>query len=85
MKLRYTQGGEHERYVIPKSALTACLVEGQNLLAIQVHNVSTNSGDMSAIAYLSFGITEEDEYFEEPPHGLPRRLSLQSLLCLLWL
>lgn len=60
-------GGDPERYVIPKSLLAACLVEGQNLLAIQVHNVSINSGDISVIPFLSFGITGAYQYFEEPP------------------
>lgn len=65
-------GGLPERYEIPKSLLNSCLVVGQNLLAIEIHNVATNSGDMSAIPFLTFGITEpledeEPEFFGPTP------------------
>lgn len=60
-------GGLPERYEIPKSLLTACLVQGQNLLAIQIHNTATNSTDMSALPWLSFGITDNSSDYGPTP------------------
>ena len=39
----------------PIEDITSVLVEGENVLAIQVHNVSATSSDMSAIPFLSIG------------------------------
>lgn len=61
------QGGTAERYEIPKSLLNTCLVNGQNLLAIQIHNVSTNSGDLSSNSWLTFGIEDQSNDYGNPP------------------
>ncbi len=49
------------------------LVNGENILAIEVHNSSATSSDMSAIPYLSFGMAGSEttygpvpEWFQEP-------------------
>jgi hypothetical protein len=43
-------------FSIAKSMLKACLVNGDNVLAIQVNNTSNTSSDMSCIAFLSVGM-----------------------------
>lgn len=60
-------GGNPERYEIPKSTLNSCLVNGQNVLAIQVHNTSASSSDMSCLPWLSFGIIDESVIYGPTP------------------
>lgn len=61
-------GGSPERYELDKALLNTCLVNGPNVLAIEVHNTSTSSSDMSCIPWLSFGIEDNsDEYGPTPP------------------
>ena len=43
------------------------LLEGQNVLAIQVHNVSNNSSDMSGNFYLSFEVQDTIDMYDEVP------------------
>jgi hypothetical protein len=43
------------------------LVIGENVLAIQVHNSSTTSSDMSSNAFLSFGITNSSNSYHPVP------------------
>ena len=40
------------------SISTSLLIQGQNVLAIEVHNVGITSSDMSSNAWLSFGVTD---------------------------
>jgi len=49
-------GGGPERFDIP--AGTGLFLEGENVLAIQVHNVSSGSSDMTAIPFFSVLVTE---------------------------
>ncbi|MBN1561156.1 CotH kinase family protein, partial [candidate division KSB1 bacterium] len=66
-------GGQPEYHVIERSKLLSLLEPGDNLLAIQVHNQSATSSDLSAIPYLSLAITAATasyrptpSWFEEP-------------------
>ena len=43
------------------------LVKGQNVLAIQVHNAGSNSSDMSAIPFLSVGLTTSERQYRATP------------------
>lgn len=61
-------GGLPERYEIPKSLLTACLVPGENILAVQIHNATQNSSDLSSNTYLSFGITDNSANYGPVPN-----------------
>jgi hypothetical protein len=60
-------GGNPELFQIPKAALDTLLVNGTNTLAMQVHNRDATSSDMSAIFFLSVGITDVDHYYWYPP------------------
>jgi len=61
------QGGLPESFPIRKSLLKNCLHQGENVLAIQVHNSSATSSDMSSNAFLSFGINNTSVYFRPVP------------------
>ena len=50
------RGGDLDRFILKNPA--DFLVAGENVLAIQVHNVSSNSSDLSIIPFLSVGTTE---------------------------
>jgi hypothetical protein len=60
-------GGMPESFKIEKKMLKSCLLPGDNILTIQVHNSSTTSSDMSSNAYLSFGITNATYNYRQVP------------------
>ncbi|MFT5184695.1 MAG: hypothetical protein ACI84C_001828 [Flavobacteriales bacterium] len=43
------------------------LQEGMNVLAVEVHNVTINSSDLSALPFLSVGLTTADVIYNETP------------------
>ena len=57
------QGLAPERFVVSNPA--SVLKSGENVLAIQVHNVNTTSSDLSAIPYLSIGTAGKEENSRE--------------------
>lgn len=61
------QGGLPDEFVLDKSTLRRMLRQGTNVLAIQVHNSSVNSSDMSSNAFLSFGIKDTSVFFRKTP------------------
>ena len=78
------RGGAPETFLIDKEKIRACLVQGENLLAIQVHNSSQTSSDMSAIPFLTFGITNTSyDYLALPAWFTPPGLSVSSNLPLI--
>ncbi|MFM7618405.1 MAG: CotH kinase family protein, partial [Bacteroidota bacterium] len=50
------QGIALDGYVVNMSALEGILVSGENVLAIQVHNATANSSDITSNAYLAAGV-----------------------------
>ena len=50
-----------------KEEITDLLVQGDNLLAIQVHNAGTNSSDMTSNFFLSAGIASSSFNFQTLP------------------
>ncbi len=61
------QGRLPERYYIKKSFLKSILQNGNNVLAVEVHNNAPMSSDLSAIPYLSFAInTSSSNYLPTP-------------------
>jgi hypothetical protein len=61
------QGSLPEAFPISKNQLKTFLVQGENVLAIEVHNSSATSSDMSSNAFLSFGIKNSSVYFRTVP------------------
>ena len=60
-------GGLPESFVLDSLALDSLLNIGENILAIQVHNVGLSSSDMSSNFYLTFGITDNSQLYNDPP------------------
>ncbi len=71
-------GGLPETFMVEKALLKSCLLTGENILAVQVHNSSTTSSDMSSNVFLSFGITTESEYFRPVPEWFAGPMALVS-------
>ena len=59
------RGGAPERFDI--ASLSSILRQGDNVLAVQVHNVGTGSSDLTAIAFLTFGMINQPA----DPGGVP--------------
>lgn len=60
-------GGNHEYYSLDKAALRSVLVNGSNVLAIQVHNESVGSTDLSALFYFSVGVSATSVTYNATP------------------
>ncbi len=60
-------GGYPDAYTLDSLQLASLLTAGENVLAVQVHNVGITSSDMSSNFYLSFGIADESTYYGPPP------------------
>ncbi|MCS5652430.1 MAG: CotH kinase family protein, partial [Candidatus Marinimicrobia bacterium] len=74
-------GGQPESFVIDSIALDTLLTDGDNVLAIQVHNVGINSSDMSSNFFLTFGISDNSMFYSDPPSWFQAPFSfLQSNL-----
>ncbi len=61
------QGGNPEVYIIEKSKLENVIVEGENILAIEVHNYSKESSDLSSNFFLSVGIRDNSIFYRPTP------------------
>ena len=59
--------GYPESYTLDSMQLASIITAGENLLAVQVHNVNISSSDMSSNFFLSFGIADESTYYGSPP------------------
>jgi len=62
------QGGRPEYYYLDNTRIRSILKEGENVLAVQVHNHSLDSSDLSAIAFLSVGLIDANSYYGEVPN-----------------
>ena len=60
-------GGHPDVFPISKSRLSTLLTTGQNVLAIEIHNVTPPSSDLSARTWLHFGIHTPDVIFGPNP------------------
>jgi len=61
------QGHQPDSFYIDASFLKTILLPGVNVLAVQVHNASSSSGDLSAIPFLSFGMLSATQTFSNVP------------------
>lgn len=60
-------GGTPEAYSISKSTLSALLVNGTNVLAIEAHNQNSGSSDLTGIGFFSVGIDDTNTYYNPTP------------------
>lgn len=61
------QGGLPEAFSLDADSVDELLENGENILAIQVHNVSQTSSDLSSNFFLTFGISDDSIFFGPPP------------------
>ena len=61
------QGGFPDNILLDSLLLDSLLVNGENVFSVQVHNIGIASSDMSGNFYLTFGVTDESEFFSQPP------------------
>lgn len=60
-------GGLPEAFVIKKEILKSVLNQNENVLALQVHNSSSTSSDMSSTTFLSLGINDATQSYRPTP------------------
>jgi len=66
------KGGVPESFLLNKRMLKECLLQGENILAVQVHNTSSSSSDLSSSVWISFGILgDSHSYFQVPDWFVP--------------
>ncbi len=63
-------GGSPELFFIHNDTLFKYLNEGENVLALQVHNQSVNSSDLSILAFLTVGISNDTYDYRQIPDWL---------------
>ncbi|MCH2199576.1 MAG: CotH kinase family protein [Flavobacteriales bacterium] len=61
------QGGQHEEFLLDTDYIQSILIEGLNTLAIQVHNSTPWSSDLTANFYLSVGLLGSEGGYENAP------------------
>jgi len=60
-------GGNPDAFPLSKSKLSSLLINGQNVLAIEIHNVDPGSSDLTARSWLHFGIHTPDVFYGPNP------------------
>jgi hypothetical protein len=63
-------GGVPESILLNNGQLSSLVLQGNNVLAIQVHNTSTTSSDMSSNFFLSAGISSSNYNYQSLPSWL---------------
>ena len=71
-------GGAPEYVFLDSLLINSLLVNGENILAVQVHNVGINSSDMSSNFFLTFGIYDDSEFYSEPPYWFQEPISFDE-------
>ena len=61
-------GGLPDYIFLDSLLINSLLTNGENVLSVQVHNVGINSSDMSSNFFLTFGISDDSEFFLQPPY-----------------
>ncbi len=60
-------GGVPDAFPLDAATLNALLVPGENVLAIELHNVDPTSSDLSGRSWLSFGIATGEQFYGGNP------------------
>jgi len=71
-------GGLPQEFQVPLSTVRQVAVEGENVLAIQVHNHGISSSDMSAIPFLIAGIRDTTITYQDLPEWFVSPLDYYS-------
>ncbi len=70
------RGEVPESFITQKTVLKNFLKQGENVLAIQVHNESLNSSDLSSAAYFSVGINDSSSNYGNVPEWFKAPVSV---------
>ena len=54
-------------FSVSKATLQSLLIQGENVLAVQIHNSDINSSDLSSSVYFSVGISDGSFTYQSPP------------------
>lgn len=54
-------------FTVSKETLQSLLIQGENVLAVQVHNENENSSDLTSNVYLTVGINDASLTYQIPP------------------
>jgi hypothetical protein len=60
-------GEPPESFLLSSNKLKSCLMQGENVLAVQVHNSSEASTDLSSNVWFSFGMSGSSLMYRYPP------------------
>ncbi len=60
-------GGKPEQFYVDKDKLRQAMSNGINVLAVEVHNSSVNSSDMSSLTWFSVGLSVSGSYYLPVP------------------
>jgi hypothetical protein len=63
----FHQGVLPDNIMIEKSILSQCLKQGDNVLAVQIHNISADDNDMTSLLFLYLGITDHSRDYRPTP------------------
>lgn len=61
------QGQNPDKFTLDIDQIKQIWLQGENVLAVEAHNSSYESSDMSLRVFLSFGILDETNFFESVP------------------
>jgi hypothetical protein len=61
------QGGSPDSFYFDEQFIRSIIRQGTNVLAVEVHNVTSSSNDLTAKPYLSFGMATSGLTFSLPP------------------
>ncbi len=73
------QGYDPEMFVIDPTVLQQNLIQGNNVIAIEIHNTSTQSSDMSCIPFFTLGISDGSFTYNLPPAFVPATFGSSNL------
>jgi hypothetical protein len=62
------QGGNPVRFMIDFDVLKSAMLNGNNVLSIEVHNTANTSSDLSLIPFLTFGFKDATSYYGSTIH-----------------
>jgi hypothetical protein len=65
------QGTDPELVGLDMSLIKDIWTEGNNLFAMEVHNITSTSSDLSMLPFLSFGVRTGNSYFQSVPYWFP--------------
>ncbi len=77
------EGGKPERFIIHKDNMKKYMVQGENILALQVHNKSQTSSDLSSNTFFIVGIKQPGSTYRQVPAWFDDPMKEKSNLPLL--